>query len=159
MADEEELSNVFQGRVQPRRKEGDLEVIDISLYNPDGTPFELPTVPEPPELEGWQYVQDTDMNNAWHSLGAGYEVRFRKRTDNMVECFGYLAPGAIGLVFYLPVSCRPVDTANGALIFPCAAYDGQTAQVSVQDDGQLIVNKFAPDAVWINIANVRFSTD
>lgn len=44
----EELSNVFSGHMLPRRKEGDLEVVDIALFNPDGSPFALPIVPEVP---------------------------------------------------------------------------------------------------------------
>jgi hypothetical protein len=152
------MGSLFKAHIFKERTRGPREEVKLKLFNLDGSPWEPPT-PEVAELEAWQYVQNDDMNNGWHSLGAGYEVRFRKRTDNTVEFSGYLAPGTIGLAFYLPVSCRPLDTGDGAYIFPCAAYDAQTAQIGIQDDGQFIVTKFTPGAVWINIASVRFSTD
>src|SRR3954470_1182072 len=110
MSDEAELSNVFSAHVLPRRMEGDTQLIDIALFNPDKSPFALPVIPEQEITGDWIKLSDAQMAHGYKSLGEGYEVRYRRRPDGFVEFRGYLKPGQAGeTVFTLPEGYRPTD--------------------------------------------------
>lgn len=162
MADE--LSNVFEGRVLPRRKEGDVEVINLALYNPDGSPFELPVIPGPPPLDEWTELTDPQLGNGWLVLdGDNYPPRYRKRPEGMVEMQGMLNPGADAAdIFTLPLEYRPTQK----LYFLCPAHDSHYFVMTVGTDGKVqsagagpgISSPFA-DVVWVSLANISYSTE
>jgi hypothetical protein len=153
--------NVFEAHVLPRRKAGDVEHINIEIFNTDGSPFELPAPAETPQ---WNTVANADMQHGWTSLGANYAVKFRKRLDGTVEFRGYAKPGTEDLMFYLPEGFRPINLDFTSLTFPVVGFNPSgpsygLCAVAIGADGAVYAAELSTDAYYIHLAAIRFSTD
>lgn len=164
MSDEDvPLSNVFEGRVLPRRMEGDVNIINLALYNPDGSPFALPIIPEAEPVGDWVEITIGMMGNGWGQLDPSNPPQFRKRPDGIVEFRGMFDPGTDGSpIFTLPAPYR--HDAGGAQMFACAAADGKQINMVVAPNG-VVTAYNAGDATsvnsltWVNPAGIRYSVD
>lgn len=154
-------NNVFEGHVLPRRKEGDVEVINLALFNPDGSPFALPAVYVPPEHGDWVDVTNGQMSNGWTNQGAGGGFRYRKRGDGIVELRGHIGPGAEGLVYDFPSGFAPIDLRDSFLGFTPYCHDDKQALFAIQEDGTFICT-FLPSGgnpAYINVASISWPTN
>lgn len=161
---EEELSNVFEAHVLPKRMDGDSQLINISLYNPDGSPFALPVIPEAEPTGDWVEITVPMMGNGWGQLDPSNPPQYRKRPDGVVEFRGMFDPGVDGsTIFTLPAPYR--HDAGGPQFFPCAAGDGYQVNMVVNPNGTVTANN-GPGGVqsvnsltWVNPSGIRYSTD
>jgi hypothetical protein len=164
MADEDvELSNVFEAHVLPKRMDGDSQLINISLFNPDGSPFALPVIPEAEPVGEWVELEIADLGNGWGILDPGNPPAYRKRPDGIVEFRGMFDPGIDGsTIFTLPTPYR--HTAGGDQMFACAASDGKQINMVVKSNGQVTVYNAGDGTsvnsmTWVNPSNIRYSVD
>jgi hypothetical protein len=164
MADEEtELSNVFEGHVLPRRQVGDLNIINLALFNPDGSPFALPVIPEAEPVGEWVELEISDLGNGWGILDPANPPAYRKRPDNVVEMRGMFDPGIDGsTIFTFPPAYR--HTAGGAQMFACAASEGKQVNLVVNTNGTVTSYNLGDGTsvngmTWVNPSNIRYSVD
>lgn len=148
---------MLKAHLWKERSIGEREEVKLELLNADGSPFEL-EAPEPEEAEDWIVVLDADMANGWTNIG-GYDVKYRKRPDGVVELCGYADPGSgSARMFTLPVGYRPTHPGLGPHSFPVSTSSG-VGNVEVGNTGQVIYASSITTETSVNLAPVRFSTD
>lgn len=161
---EEELSNVFEAHVLPKRMDGDSQLINISLFNPDGSPFALPVIPDAEETGDWVTLHYINLANGWGEFYDGsYPAQYRLRPDHTFEMRGMLDPGAEGsMAFTLPPPYR--HDYPRPLYIPCSAAENKIVTMTVDSDG-VVMGQNLPDGSaindlgWVNLAAIRYSVD
>jgi microcystin-dependent protein len=120
----------------------------------DQTVVNVPTGSTVP-VEAWHLVGAAGEpaftgSPLWFSHGAGYEPKFRKRPDGVVEIEGMVRGGS-GSAFTLPVGYRP----DQSLYLPTTRDPGADAFIVIGTDGVVMPGGMTT-AQWVTIA-ARFS--
>jgi hypothetical protein len=154
--------NTIRAHIFGRSRVGDREEAQLLLFNQDGTDF-IPgsNIAAPEE---WITIPDSQMLNGWSNRGPGYEVKYRKRTERIIEFQGGLkkVSAGSGEMFRLPEGYHPTSAGIDGLIFVVAAGpDGDGATVSFRNDGWVVMyTNFNPiKKKWIHLGSVRYSVD
>ena len=129
----------------------------------EGT-YPNPTIRSP---EAMQYVPDTEINNGFYSLGAGWApVSFYKDHEGVVHLRGLLGTPSTGTgslyMFTLPPGYRPCDTPGahgGVLLFVThSGNPGQAARVDIGTGGGVNAVNWAQGS-HLTLNGITFPTE
>lgn len=142
------------GKVVGRSSEGDVNTVQIDLFETDGTTEYEPQFPDGGD---WVTVATAGMSNGWTTTTPSEPPQYRKLPDGSVEFRGNISPGTTdATMFTVPADYRH-DKPEG-LVFPSVGQGGVCVGVKVGADGTLKALGTVSDKSFISLSGIRYST-
>jgi hypothetical protein len=123
-----------------------------------------PDEPTDPSVELWYDTDEPDVpvvippwnpvvyQNGWRDFGSGWQGASYRKIGDIVYLRGLAAAGtAPGIIFTLPVGCRPVRPH----LFACDMANSAHARVDVYDNGTVLHQMSANG--YVSLSNIIFS--